>query len=392
MDKTTKILILAKTPDGGVATYINSLLKIHHLESNTPIEWHILAIENPKFSVIKSRNYNYLRNFRFKNSYRSLSGSLIQFIKDLVSIYKKSQTLHPKVIIAIDLYPGLITTLLKTVSLLKTQLILINQASLKDMLETKTNPLLSQFIFILIRNLYPSANQIISTAKHVSEDMTKFFKLPKNKVKTIYNGIDVPKKELIKQHPPTKSILMVAKFIEPKDQPTLIKAFAIVLKKFPDYRLELIGDGPKKNESELLTERLGISKNVDFLGWKKNVYPYISRCKIFVLSTKNEGFGYVLTEAMAFKKPIIATNAPYGPREILGFGKYGLLVEKTNSESLAKSIVNLIQNPRIYKKFSTQSGKRYEFFGEEIMRKKYQKIFNMCLRVLHNVPLADLLL
>ena len=384
MDKV-KILILAKSPDGGVATYINSLLKIRNLESGSPIEWHILAIENPKFSVINSRNYSYLRDFRFKNSYRSLPVSLVQFIKDFVSIYKNIRTLHPKIIIAIDLYPGLITTLLKTVSLLKTNLILINQASLKDMLETKTNPLLKQFIFILIRNLYQSANQIISTSKYVSRDMTNFFKLPKNKVKTIYNGIDVPKKELIKQHSPKKSILMIAKFIEPKDQPTLIKAFAIVLKKFPDYRLELIGDGPKKSESELLVNKLGILKNVDFLGWKKNVYPYLSRCKIFVLSTKNEGFGYVLAEAMAFKKPIIATNAPHGPREILDFGKYGLLVEMNNPERLAKYIVNLILNTRMYNKFSIQSGKRHFFFGEELMQKKYQEVFNKCLKVLHNL-------
>lgn len=379
MEKAAKILILAKTPDGGVATYINSLLKIRRLNSDTTIDWHVLAVENPKFSVINSKNYSFLRNFRFKNSYRFVARPLIQFINDSISIYKKTQTLNPKIILAIDLHPGLITTLLKTLSLLKAQLILINQASLKDMLETKTNPVLKQLIFILIRNLYPSANQIISTSKYVSRDMTNFFKLPKNKVKTIYNGIDVPKKELIKQHSPKKSILMIAKFIEPKDQPTLIKAFAIVLKKFPDYRLELIGDGPKKSESESLVKKLGISKNVDFLGWKKNVYPYLSHCKIFVLSTKNEGFGYAIAEAMAFGKPIIATDAHWGPKEVLKNGYYGILVPLNNEKILAGKILSLIINNNKYSHFETKSKERVLRFLLPKFSKEYRNLLSKIL-------------
>jgi glycosyltransferase involved in cell wall biosynthesis len=383
MEKTAKILILTKTPDGGVATYINSLLKISQLNSHTPIEWHVLAIENPQFSVINSGNYTYLRNFRFKNSYRFSPKAFIQFTKDLISVNKKIRVLQPKISIAIDLYPGLLTTIFKTIFRLNTRLILVNQASLKDMIESKTSLLSREILFFFIKALYQSADYIVSTSKHVSQDMINIFKLPESKVKTIYNGIDIPK-ELIKKLSPQKTILM--KFIEPKDQPTLIKAFAIVLKKFPDYRLELIGDGPKESESELLTKKLGISKNVDFLGWKKNIYPYLSRCKIFVLSTKNEGFGYVITEAMAYEKPIIATNAPHGPREILGFGKYGLLVEKTRPDYLAESIIKLLQDPQIYKKFSILSGKRYKFFTEGVLQKKYRKIFNMCLKVLHSQP------
>ena len=118
-----------------------------------------------------------------------------------------------------------------------------------------------------------------------------------------------------------------------------------------------------------------LTKDVKFLGWVKNTNTIYNRSDIFVLSSKFEGFGYVLIEAMSNGLPIISTNSPYGPSEVLAGGKYGILVPIGNEKLMKKSMFDLIRSKSYYEYFSSLSLERSKYFSEYKMLNSYRNIF-----------------
>src|SRR5699024_12851263 len=98
----------------------------------------------------------------------------------------------------------------------------------------------------------------------------------------------------------------MSRLIELKDQKTLIKAFANLNRK--DTKLVIIGEGPKKLELQQLAKSLNILNQVHFLGWVDNPFPILRRSDVFVLTSKFEGFGNVLVEAMICETPVISSD------------------------------------------------------------------------------------
>ena len=143
--------------------------------------------------------------------------------------------------------------------------------------------------------------------------------------------------------------------------------------------LWIVGDGPQKGEIEQLISELKLNKKIKILGWRQNIYPFLKKAKVFVLSTNREGFGYVIIEAMSQGIPIIATNVNYGPAEILDNGKYGILVDKNDPLSLSRSMLKLMTNKRYYDSFKEKAKERSKFFSEEKMLRSYAVLINKLL-------------
>jgi glycosyltransferase involved in cell wall biosynthesis len=120
--------------------------------------------------------------------------------------------------------------------------------------------------------------------------------------------------------------------------------------------------------------RLGLSRKISFLGWVKNISPYLKKSDIFVLSSKREGFGYVLIEAMSQGKPVISTNTPYGPSEILDNGKYGILVPMGDEEAMKRAILKLLTDKKKYHYYAKKAFERSEFFSLDKMLRAYKKL------------------
>lgn len=102
-----------------------------------------------------------------------------------------------------------------------------------------------------------------------------------------------------------------------------------------------------------MVRKFDLDKQIKFLGMKSNPYPWLKRSELFILSSKFEGFGLVLVEAMIFNKPIISSNCKVGPSEILENGRIGKLFEVGNTEELAELIFNYQEievDEKIYKK------------------------------------------
>jgi len=129
-----------------------------------------------------------------------------------------------------------------------------------------------------------------------------------------------------------------------KDHKTLLAAFARLRADRP-ARLILFGEGPLEQETRLCADELGIGKDVLFAGYVNDPAACYSVVDLVVLSSTSEGFGNVLIEAMAHGVPVVSTDAPHGPREILADGRFGPLVPVGDAGALATAMATTLDHP-----------------------------------------------
>jgi glycosyltransferase involved in cell wall biosynthesis len=139
-------------------------------------------------------------------------------------------------------------------------------------------------------------------------------------------------------------IATAGRLVAVKDHKTLIRAFAELLQSRP-ARLVIFGEGPLLGELREETEAIGIASRVLFAGYVNDPAACYAAADLFVLSSTSEGFGNVLIESMAAGVPVVSTDAPHGPREILADGKFGTLVPVGNAEALAVAMAAMLDNP-----------------------------------------------
>lgn len=135
-------------------------------------------------------------------------------------------------------------------------------------------------------------------------------------------------------------IVHVGSFKEAKRHDLLLKAYAKTDQSLP---LLLLGQGKLKNEMEQLADKLGISDNVMFLGFCENPYPYIKHAKFKVLTSDWEGFALVIAEALALGVPVISTDCPSGPKELLPETN---LMPKGDIDAIAEKLSQAMVNPQ----------------------------------------------
>jgi glycosyltransferase involved in cell wall biosynthesis len=203
----------------------------------------------------------------------------------------------------------------------------------------------------LERRFYPRADAIIAVSNGVAEDLAAVTGLPRERVMTIYNPVVTPELSEMARMPLAHPwfapgsppvLLGVGKFKPQKDFPTLLKAFARVRATRP-ARLVILGQGKKRTELETLARKLGVAADVDLPGWVDNPFAWMVRAAVFVLSSAWEGLPTVLIEAMACGCPVVSTDCPSGPAEILDGGVYGPLVPVRDDAELARAILSVLE-------------------------------------------------
>lgn len=227
-----------------------------------------------------------------------------------------------------------------------------NTPSVAGKIKNSSFPFKSFLIAVLRRMLYKYADLIIAPSKGVAYDLIKNKIAPESKVYVIYNPVDIEMihdkmKEPV-SHPwlegPVPVILSAGRLTKQKDFSTLIKAFGIVTDITP-CKLIILGEGEQRKELETLVQELKLEGKVHMPGFVGNPFAFMARSSLFVLSSAWEGLPNVLIQAMACGMPVVATDCPSGPREILDDGKYGDLVPPGDPEKLAEAICrNLFRN------------------------------------------------
>lgn len=198
----------------------------------------------------------------------------------------------------------------------------------------------------IVKVAYKNSDQIIAISQGVANDLVRAFDIDIRKINVIYNPIDAKAigtqisdftQSISDFSLAKKNIFAMGRLVDQKGFSDLIKAFALVSKKF-SVHLFILGEGPLLDNLKQLARSLGVLNSITFLGFVKNPFVLLKQADLFVFSSIHEGFGNALLEAMACGVPIVSTNCPSGPSEILEDGKWGSLVPVGDISALAQAM------------------------------------------------------
>ncbi len=202
-----------------------------------------------------------------------------------------------------------------------------------------------------VRLLYRFADKIVGISEGVAGDIARLGRLKNEQVGYIYNPVITPeiRSEFDKIPPSPRSaeplIITSGRLSFEKDQATLITALAI-LRKTVNARLVLLGDGPLKKDLQEQAKKLGVEDHVQFAGFVPDSLARMKQADLFVITSLYEGFCNTIVEALYCGLPVVSTDCPSGPREILERGLYGRLVPVGDADKLAEAMAQTLNEPR----------------------------------------------
>lgn len=241
-----------------------------------------------------------------------------------------------------------------------------------------------------MRMAYPRASGVIAVSKGVKEDICRLSGMKPSVIQVIYNpaavgysalrGADSSRNSLwgagFQHH-----ILAVGTLKAQKDHATLIRAFSLLPQKF-NAKLTILGEGSLRGELECLVRELGLEQRVALPGFVLDPYPWYQTADLFVLSSRWEGFGNVIVEALECGVPVVSTDCPSGPAEILDEGRFGRLVPVQNPVALANAIEQSLSESAD----RSALNRRAQDFSVQRISDQYLEYFRLAARGLENAP------
>ena len=228
------------------------------------------------------------------------------------------------------------------------------------------------------KRAYPHADATVGVSHGVASELTEVVGVPVSRVHTIYNPVvsdalvrnsDQPAGHPWLDNPGPRVILAAGRLSKQKDFPTLLSSFARLRERSP-ARLIVLGKGRLLPELESQAKELRIAEHVDFPGFARNPYAFMAKASLFVLSSRYEGLPTVLIEAMACGCPVVSTDTPFGPDEILEGGRWGELVPVGDARALSEAMLRALENPRP----SEALRKRAAYFGIDQAVARYEEL------------------
>jgi glycosyltransferase involved in cell wall biosynthesis len=172
-----------------------------------------------------------------------------------------------------------------------------------------------------------------------------------------------------------KKVIVVGRQAYQKGYDLLLSAWKKVVEQQPAWQLEIYGKKDVNQNLESLADALGITKNVSFLNPEKNIEQKYLESSIYVMSSRFEGFGMVLIEAMACGVPCVSFDCPSGPRDIIQNGVDGYLVENGNIVALASTILKLIEDENLRKEMGTKAKENVKRYLPETVVNQWDELF-----------------
>ena len=279
--------------------------------------------------------------------------SSIRYLPDLVRYLRQER---PQVLLSAMTDLNLVALWARRLARVPTELVISEHITLSQSLQSVTNRKKWRYRFLppLVARTYPWADAIIAVSAGMADDLSTVAEIPRERILTIYNPVVTPdleeKSRAMCDHPwfapgSPPVLLAVGRLTAQKDFPTLLRAFVRVQRVRP-VRLLLLGEGEDRTKLEALVRELGVAADVALPGFVLNPFPYMARAAVLVLSSLYEGLPTVVIEALACGCPVVSTDCPSGPAEILEGGRYGALVPVGDDAALAEAITATLDVPR----------------------------------------------
>ncbi|MCA9208465.1 MAG: glycosyltransferase [Planctomycetales bacterium] len=234
----------------------------------------------------------------------------------------------------------------------------------------------------MLRRAYRTADQVVAVSEGTARLAAEFFHLPPERIQTIYNFVDAERLQAASEVPSDWErerfhIVAAGRLHEAKGYPLLLRAVRDAVHKngLRQILLHILGVGPQEGELKRLMDEYGLASHVRLEGFQPNPFSYLRASNLFVLSSIYEGLPNVLIEAMMVGTPVVSTDCPSGPREILRDGKFGQLTPPKDAGALTGAIVDAVENEASWRLRATQAREYAErTFGPEAGIERVEKL------------------
>lgn len=239
------------------------------------------------------------------------------------------------------------------------------------------------------RRVYPQISYIRCVSEGVAQDLQSSYGVPNKNTSIIYVPFEIDAIAQAAQQATSNThnhifsrptIVTAGRLTSQKRIDIAIQSFLYLRQDYKiDAHLLILGDGELRSQLEQQVQALGLAEQVFFLGFVENPYAYIKRSQVFLLSSDYEGFGRVLVDALAVGCPVVSTDCPSGPDEILEGGKWGFLTPTANPEAIAYALAQLLMNPELAQRLSQAGLERAKAFDTQTIAQQYQTFLNQAL-------------
>lgn len=188
------------------------------------------------------------------------------------------------------------------------------------------------------RALYRKASHLVSASNGVDQG----FSWLEPAARTVIPNPVAPPADLPETE--ARQLVSLGRLVPSKQFDHLLGAFATARPSVPGWHLRIVGDGPDRERLEQLSTELGLGDSVTFVGAVKDPFPLLAQAELFALTSRYEGFGNVLVEALSVGTPVVSYDCPSGPAEIIQVGHNGHLVPPQNQDALSATLVSLMQD------------------------------------------------
>ncbi|MGV8952143.1 MAG: glycosyltransferase [Cypionkella sp.] len=213
----------------------------------------------------------------------------------------------------------------------------------------------SELARLLAGTMARRATRAIAVSRGIAGDLSGSGQIGRDRIAVIHNplpphtSIDTPAPEWSRaltaaQAAGAPIVMTAGRLAAVKDHRTLIEAFAL-LRRDRMAKLAILGDGPLRAELTALVAERGLGDDVILPGFVPDIRPHLAMADLFVLTSTSEGFGNVIVEAMAAGVPVVTTDCPHGPREILQDGELGELTPVGDAAAIAAAMDKMLDNP-----------------------------------------------
>lgn len=234
-----------------------------------------------------------------------------------------------------------------------------------------------EYVFMNIALLL--SKKIIVLSNHMKQQYPAFFQ---RKVEIIPNPVVLSKFIPMDSPERTKTVLNVGRLEHQKNQEALIRAFASIESEFPDWSLEIIGEGSLRKDLEQLSKKLGLGHRISLPGTTNNIAQHYQRASLFVLPSTYESFGLVTIEAMSAGLPCIGMKNCAGTNEIIDHNENGILVSGNNEQeevhNLANAMTALMKSPKKRETLGNAAREHSKKFAAQDIYLLWEKLFRRC--------------
>jgi len=237
--------------------------------------------------------------------------------------------------------------------------------------------------WLAVRALYPFADKLICVSEGVRDDLVERFGVPLDRTVVIHNPVEIDRiRELAREDPGDPWLaadatvpvaVAVGKLMDAKGYPDMLRAFRAIRSRTA-ARLLILGEGPLRADIERRLGSLGLVDDVRLLGFRDNPYAYVARATLMLHAALYEGFPNVLVEAMACGIPVVATDCPSGPSEIITDGRDGFLVAVGDADTLAERALALLGDAGLRRAVADAASRRVQEFAAPRVVARYAMV------------------